>query len=494
MLCYLWQHRSAMSGTFSRRFVGARALPWLGTLLFSFASSGCNPSFETEGASCTISCPAGDCPSGLDCNPHGFCTVNAVDNCTATVIDAHPGPPADAPASRADAAPPQSPAFVQMSAGPQHVCGITGSGELYCWGDNQFGQLGFNSPAATFNFGMPVASPLVVPQVGGPWAQVSAGTTHTCAVTTAKTLYCWGDNSFNEVAASTAKSLPPSPVTANSPSDSPVSWLEVAAGGGFTCARGVDSDLSHPRVYCWGKNNVGQMGNNMMSASQPSPMPIGAPGTDFDKADQLSAADRHICAHTSSNNVYCWGSNQDDTNVINGQSLPGQTTTQFVLTPTQVPGFDGQGNDITASNPFTSVSAGDESTCAVLDGSLINCWGSDVDNALGGGPAVNGFERFVPTPQEQFGNWTAVAVGRDSACGVFKPMPTDEAPVVECWGIDNNGNRGTVTQDAPIKSALPPTPSPITPPSRGPGPTRCRKLFCVRLQQRRQREQRVLLG
>jgi alpha-tubulin suppressor-like RCC1 family protein len=72
-----------------------------------------------------------------------------------------------------------------------HTCGVTTAGAAYCWGLNNFGQLGDNS---TTNRTSPVAV------TGGlSFAAVSAGGQHTCGVTTAGTAYCWGSNSSGQL-------------------------------------------------------------------------------------------------------------------------------------------------------------------------------------------------------------------------------------------------------------------------------------------------------
>ena len=79
----------------------------------------------------------------------------------------------------------------QVSAGTTHACAIASDGSAWCWGDNLQGQLG--NPALF------VATS--AQQVGGgtSWQQISAGGAHTCAIQTGGSLWCWGDNSSGQL-------------------------------------------------------------------------------------------------------------------------------------------------------------------------------------------------------------------------------------------------------------------------------------------------------
>lgn len=85
------------------------------------------------------------------------------------------------------------PGYVTITAGPFHTCGIRTDGVAFCWGSNEYGQLGTTAPIpdecgfACTKTQMPVAG-------GLRFAQISAGETTTCGVTVDQALYCWGDN------------------------------------------------------------------------------------------------------------------------------------------------------------------------------------------------------------------------------------------------------------------------------------------------------------
>jgi alpha-tubulin suppressor-like RCC1 family protein len=83
--------------------------------------------------------------------------------------------------------------FTTISAGMSHTCGVTSAGAVWCWGSNGSGQLG-NATRTSSNVPVQASIPagLVI-------VSVSAGDLHTCAVTTTNLAYCWGDNQYGQL-------------------------------------------------------------------------------------------------------------------------------------------------------------------------------------------------------------------------------------------------------------------------------------------------------
>ncbi len=85
------------------------------------------------------------------------------------------------------------PAFVNLEAGGHHTCGLTGTGEAWCWGVNAYGELGDGTqddrPGPT-----PVRAP-----TGVVFERLSLGGAHTCGLATDGRLFCWGYNEFGQV-------------------------------------------------------------------------------------------------------------------------------------------------------------------------------------------------------------------------------------------------------------------------------------------------------
>jgi hypothetical protein len=180
--------------------------------------------------------------------------------------------------------------FAAISAGNSHTCGVTGTGDAYCWGDNFAGKLG--DETATMRL-MPVAV-----HGGLKFARITAGGQTTCGITTAAAAYCWGQNTFGALGTGggTGPSTMPSPVAGQR------AFQTVAAGDSHTCG------LSEGAVFCWGLNY--------------GPTPVIVPSTST--IITLTAGNTHTCGVTSENLVMCWGGNSS------GQLGDGTTTSRSI--------------------------------------------------------------------------------------------------------------------------------------------------------------------
>jgi len=115
-----------------------------------------------------------------------------------------------------------------------HACAIR-AGELYCWGANDYGQLGLGDTAVH-------STPTQVTAVPTAWQRVAVGTYSTCAIDTNGDLYCWGRNQFGELGqADTVQRSTPTQV----PSDE--DWDAVAVSSARVVAHQVDGSL-----WLWG--------------------------------------------------------------------------------------------------------------------------------------------------------------------------------------------------------------------------------------------------
>jgi alpha-tubulin suppressor-like RCC1 family protein len=89
--------------------------------------------------------------------------------------------------------------LVRITAGNRHTCGQTSQGAVYCWGDNTYGQLGDGSNTSRL-------VPTLVPGTGGGglvFAYIKAGELSTCGLTSTGVAYCWGDNEYGQLGTGT---------------------------------------------------------------------------------------------------------------------------------------------------------------------------------------------------------------------------------------------------------------------------------------------------
>ncbi len=280
--------------------------------------------------------------------------------------------------------------FAAVSAGGLHSCGITPSATAYCWGRNSYGQLANGSLNGT-------TTPAAVAS-GFAFASVSAGGQHSCGLTTGGTVYCWGDEGLGELGnGSTAGLTTPVPVSSG--------FSMLSSGAAHTCAATAGGT-----AYCWGRGDDGQLGNGSIN-DQTTPVPVTA-GVTFTSVD---AGGRHSCAVASGGAAYCWGFGG------NGQLGTGATTNS--TTPTAVSG----------SLTFVSVDAGDLHTCGVASSGTASCWGQGDLGQLGSGSFTSSTSPVAVTGVTNFGS---VSAGYRHSCGV------NLGGSAYCWGSNSSGQLG----------------------------------------------------
>ncbi len=121
--------------------------------------------------------------------------------------------------------------FATVSTGVDHACGVTAAGDAYCWGSNAGGALG--NPTAPECQGSACPTPVLV-SGGLTFASISVGR-HTCGLTTSDLAYCWGSNQFGEIGdGSTTGRTTPTAVAGG------LTFTAVSAGGVHTCGMATD--------------------------------------------------------------------------------------------------------------------------------------------------------------------------------------------------------------------------------------------------------------
>jgi len=143
---------------------------------------------------------------------------------------------------------------------------------------------------------------------------VASGSYHTCGLDYyTGAAYCWGDNNVWQLGWGT----PPQDGYAPGAVQGGRTFIALAAGGGHTCGL-----LSNGGAYCWGYNSEGGLGNGTTTWSQ-APVPVSG-GLTFRR---LSVGDGFTCGLTSGGALYCWGRNTA------GQVGDGSTTNRMVPVP-----------------------------------------------------------------------------------------------------------------------------------------------------------------
>ncbi|MCW1969492.1 MAG: hypothetical protein KIH69_015375, partial [Anaerolineae bacterium] len=178
-----------------------------------------------------------------------------------------------------------------IAAGREHSCAVTTAGGVKCWGGNGAGQLGLGSTSVLSS-----AVPVDVPGLSGGVRAIAAGLTHTCAVMNSGAAKCWGSNDAGQLGnnSTTAAAAPVDVAGLNS------GVSAIAAGWDHTCAV-----LANGGAKCWGANDFGKLGNGVFAAS-PTPVDVAGLGS---SVKALTLGNGHTCALVA-DGVKCWGWNQ----------------------------------------------------------------------------------------------------------------------------------------------------------------------------------------
>jgi alpha-tubulin suppressor-like RCC1 family protein len=234
---------------------------------------------------------------------------------------------------------------VRVVAGYAHTCAVGMGGQLWCWGANETGQLGIGN-AVPDTCGTPAVScslsPLGVEALSGVTSAAAGGTaegSHGCALLQDRSIWCWGDNSEEQLGDGGL-------ISRNTPVELTdlFSVANITAGQRHTCATLVNGE-----AHCWGR-------------SFGSPFWISA----LENVERVSAGGDFSCSILADATSWCWG--------INELGQLGDATYDDRVYPSQVVGV----------RDTVGLSAGSAHACAVTDAGQLWCWGSNGDGQLSG--------------------------------------------------------------------------------------------------------------
>lgn len=305
--------------------------------------------------------------------------------------------------SSPDEAPRDDQRIAAVAAGAAHTCILTRAGGVWCFGDNHAGQLGDGTTTAT-------AAPVAVSGLARDVIAIAAGWFHTCALTRAGAVKCWGGNTHGQLGDGGTDNAR-LPVDVSAPFGAA---RAIAAGGQRSCALAGSGD-----VWCWG---FGSFGNGVGHPELVGDLPGGAAS--------VTVGTWHACALLQAGTPRCWG--------VNGYKQLGAVPTWISRDPVEVPGLSGT---------LTGLAAGDSHTCALNASGSVACWGGNYHNQLGDGTETS---RANPAPVEGLG-----AAARSIASGAAHTCARLANGAVQCWGRNTSGQLGTGTQvNAPVASTL----------------------------------------
>jgi alpha-tubulin suppressor-like RCC1 family protein len=315
-------------------------------------------------------------------------------------------------------------AFRAIFGGAATTCALNAAGEAFCWGGDGFGQLGAPAPdTCSYKDGRekvttPCAMKPLAVQGGLRFVSLALGNLHTCGLTADGVAYCWGDNSFGQLAVDSVGercrehnlSLPcshaPVPVSGG------FRFTQLGAGRFHTCGL-----LADGTVRCWGLNANGQLGTaealRNCSMDQPGlpaapcsrkPVPVALEL----RAMAIAAGLGHNCALGADSLVVCWGL-----------------------------GFAGAPKSIPGNHRFVRLVAGGFTTCGVGPDDVPWCWGLAKrfpGMISGGGDTPEKGGTWLSDPDDP--RFPVLAVGGLHICGLVA------GGQAFCWGRHEEGQLG----------------------------------------------------
>ena len=315
-----------------------------------------------------------------------------------------------------------------VASGFFHACGLDAGGRAWCWGDNQYRQAGMSDAGQPCDGTSTCALRPVAVETELRFAAVTAGVTHSCALTADGAAYCWGGGYGPGGAGflgngERARSARPVAVAGG------LRFKSLSAGGLVTCGIAADD-----RGYCWGSGRYVGAGG---TADALVPTEV-AGGHRF---VSLGAGTAHGCGVATTGAAYCWGANQ------HGQLGTGRLGTQLPEGAGTAP------RRVQSERAFRSVTVGGDHACGLTAEGDVLCWGRNHVGQTGAGAA--GEPQPAPRPVAGAGAYVQVAAGLVHTCAL-RP-----GGVAVCWGGNWFGGLGDGISTAANTGAERPTPTPV---------------------------------
>ena len=243
------------------------------------------------------------------------------------------------------------PPIASVFAGFEHSCATTAAGQAWCWGRDDFGQLGRGMSDSLFN-----PTPDTVRALG-PAPRLVGGYGHSCAIVASGAVQCWGSNTAGQLGLGTVDSLThlvPAPIAGS------LAFVQLTAGQAHTC--GVTTGQEG---WCWGQATDGKLGSGTVTQPvEPTPVLIAGGLTWL----SVSANAEHTCGVTTADVAYCWGSSAFLATGNSGGPTP---------------------QPVTGNLAFIALAAGHYHTCGIITTGTAYCWGIGTDGKLGNNSQVS---------------------------------------------------------------------------------------------------------
>lgn len=300
------------------------------------------------------------------------------------------------PATRASASVDFLLPAVAIAAGENSTYAVMQDGTMRAWGYNNLGQLGDGTQTNR-------RSPVSVVGLPGPVRQVSAGYSHACALTASGTVYCWGTNFDGELGdGTTTTRLTPTAVDAGGGSQ--VFFDSLSAGRYSTCG----TKSFDRRVYCWGSNADGQVGDGTRGGARVRPTAVDISMIPRPLQSPVVGEGR-ACALGDNGYLHCWGAD------VAGSFGRGGDGTDVWTRPVGA-----------LARGAVALALGGSHACALSALGRVQCAGGNSFGQLGNGSTT---DQHVATTVPTLFDATAVAGAADYTCAIRRDR------TVWCWGV-----------------------------------------------------------
>lgn len=294
-----------------------------------------------------------------------------------------------------------------VAGGLAHTCAISHRGHVWCWGENFQGQLGDGTTRGKL-------VPTRVVDLEGRFTAISTGQRHSCALSEAGRVYCWGANDDGQLGDGTT--MPSARLIEVRGLGANVSTISLGLFHSCAIAR-------NGRVRCWGANERGQLGIGTTEESSRIETVSGLSGN----VRKLAAGDKHTCALDRNGRAFCWGYN------LSGQLGIGNNFDRNIATRIA----DTGGNNL-------DIAAGSQHSCLLNRAGRAWCWGRNFYGQLGNLATI---DSFVPVRVARLGtDVQALSLGgfqgsslQGSSCAI------NANGRAMCWGYGVEGQLGTGT-------------------------------------------------
>jgi len=315
-----------------------------------------------------------------------------------------------------------------ITAGENHACALLKTGKAICWGDNSFGQAGNPSQV-----GVGTKSVIEPDKDAKPFQEIkeiAAGGNSTCIIAKAEFIvYCFGER----YKAVRKINWLPEQIELGGSIGTLIQVKQIGLGRNFGCALGKNS-----QVYCWGANELNQLGAlvSMSGMTKATAVQVTYPQqAPIAKVDEIAVGEFHACAlHRDEKTVYCWGDNRY------GQL--GNTSIRGL--PEQV----ALGSNNLTLKGVKDVAVGPDRTCIISSRDEVFCWGNGAHGILGSEKVSSPYPvRVLDANGEVLSGANQIIVGYDHSCII------DSGQKLYCFGLNQYGQLGSKIVAGPVIGA-----------------------------------------